>query len=766
MSSDSRSLLRAIRSAFEDLDEVVRFNPKSPAGANADPKALRKGQAALIRHPAVHDKEKAKEITKKGGPDMAFIAHGALKAAGATRRAAKVAQTHGLGREKPSEPEAVAEKPHVAASHEAHAAHREAHGHGETADASRYSAHATIARDAFVKAHDKHVAAAQHLVKAGQRSTAQDHVQMSKDAAHKAMEYHSKAKEWGAEEHGRQHAVGEATQGKEMLFDADHEDPIAHARALSHIANAHSEKKPDEHKEGEFLHAHAQKATYHALKHIVSTHAGEPEAHPDYEKMDTLNRHHRKMAAFHGNQKQAVVASRSYDGVALAEQRRLMGMVSYPTLKESATLAELEDFNDQIKSWQFRQRDLMGLGNQYPSLNEAYEPPSEEDNAGMGNSGGISQGALDVNYQLAADRAARCSTHAHGSGAGGDHETAALAHAAAAKLATSPEKKTEHQALSTHHTVHATRSPEMKMAQVTKRLAGESFNMGVAARQIAEGVDEKVQVTDSPYPAHRSRMANAVKKIGALPGQKRDIAALLKRRHPSGPAKTEANKGKGNRSADWVSQRQHGMPRKELAAMKRDLGHTKGKSAEKGKQQEATDTRDIPQSVKDQAKAIEKNGHRIKKRGGGATTKAGIAYAIAWKHHCKANPGSRHCHKTEDAQGDKVLGKLAKKHGADEPVAPIKKAAVSTLDKLKRKYGEKVEDAASDELKARKARETGNKLGTHYAKAITKAKVKSTLDKLKSKYGEQAEEVEEVDEELMSAVEAAWEGQYGKVAGQ
>ena len=496
MSSESRSLLQAIQSAFDDLDEVVRFNPKAAGGVKADPAALRKGQASFLKHPAVHDKEKAAEIAKKGGPNIPDIAHNALKSAGATRRAAKVASIHGLDvpektkeaqRRAAAEPEDHHDKPHMKASHEAHAAHREAHVHGEVADASRHSEHAKIARNAFKTAHDKHLEAAKHLAKAGQMSTAQDHVSMSKDAAHHAMGYHAKSKEWGDEEHGRHHAVGEAVEGKQMLYDAEHPNPVAHARALSHIANAHSEKKPDDHEQGEFLHAHAQKATYGALKHIVSTHPGEPETHPDYEKMDNLNRHHRKMAALHGNQKQAIVASRSYGGAAMAEQRRLMGMNSYPTLKESVTLADLEDFNIQINDWQFRQRDLMGIGNSYPSLSEVYEAPSEDDNAGMGSSNGTSQGALDVNYQLAADKAMRLSTQAH-SGDMGIHSAAAAAHAVAAKLATSPEKKTEHQALSTHHTVHATRSGETKMAQVQKNIAGESFDMGRVAISTCSGI--------------------------------------------------------------------------------------------------------------------------------------------------------------------------------------------------------------------------------------------------------------------------------------
>lgn len=151
---------------------------------------------------------------------------------------------------------------------------------------------------------------------------------------------------------------------------------------------------------------------------------------------------------------------------------------------------------------------------------------------------------------------------------------------------------------------------------------------------------------------------------------------------------------------------------------------------------------DVPASVKHQARSIEKKAGPFKKRAGGAKTRAGIAHAIAWKHYCKENPGSRHCHQQEasppplpaKAAGSSALAKLGKKFATSD-------AAHDTLAKLRAKHGmEAKEEGAPPPLPAKAA---GNsvlaKLSKKYAASDA---AHDTLAKLRAKHGMEAKEAD------------------------
>ncbi len=640
------------------VDEVVRFDPKAPAGVTQDRASLRKGQAGMIK--SLRKTIQRPDTAKPGGPDAHFLLHQAYKSAGAHKVAARLAGKHS-GSKAPEPPQA---RPHSQASSSAHTASDNAHEHGYAAQQHPSAAAARQARDSHKQAHDLHVHAAKAMHAAGQYAGSQDHVRKAKDHAEKSMQFHQMMGHHAGLEamraaSAKKRAASESVEPwREVFFNENAEDPIAHAHTLSHMANKASQEHPDNHEAASHLHYQAQKATWHALQHISKSE--NPTAHPHYAQMAHLNRHHRKMGFMHTEKHQAqktMVASRdSVGGEAMVEQRRLMGMNPYPTLSEATSLKELDEFEREMRSWRYTQRELMGLENNYPGLNltEVYDPPSEEDNLG----GGLvtkdkSQGLVDVNYQVLADKAARASAIAH-HGSEGNHRAAAQAHAAAAKVATTEKSRAEHEGLARHHELHAGRPPETKVAQVQTKTVGESTE---------------------------------------------DVM------------------------------------------------------------KEAADTRDVPASVKHQARSIEKDGGSFKKRKGGAKTRAGIAYAIAWKNHCRKNPGSRHCNKSEDVQkedahSDSVLAKLAKKHGPEG--SAHKSSASSTLDKLGKKYGkEHKEDRMAagqsfmDRLK-KKGKKTEDAVSTAALDRLSKrhgaeepkhkSAASGVLAKLGKKYGKESKE--------------------------
>jgi hypothetical protein len=791
MASAKISLSEKVRSA---LDELVRFDPKAAPGVNVDRKELRTGQAKLI-----------KSLRKRSGPDAAHILRTSLAAAGAHKAAAKIGATE-PGADKPSVPKGQAA--HTGAMHAAHQATADAHEHGRIADQDKSADAAKVARNSHKSAHDAHLSAAQSLVKAGHYSTSQDHAKLAQDHAAKAMHYHTMAARAGHESGlaamraaARKKAVGEATgefkEWGKVLFNEQHEDPISHAFVLSRTAKDHSTSKPNDHRAGEHLHAQAQKATWHALKHIASQ-ADVPEKHPSYSKMANLNRHHRKMAAKHGDQKSSQVAAESY----MSEQRRLMGFNQYPTFKESVTLADLDDFESDIQSWRYRQRDLMGLESHYPMLNEVYDPSAVE----VKTTKDPSQGLADTNYQVMADQAERASTDAF-KGNSGAHRRAAQAQMAAAKVATNPKAREEHEALAAQHEYHANRSPETEVAQLRSKLGpsgpvigkpgtvkeavfaefAEAFEkmlpearapkMPPRLAQTASDLADKARTSASHLDAKdahekaaeyhrdlvpkmpdfagvhkdRARAHDAkAKEHGklalklALRGESvtevslrakassdrastaKSIRTLRKNAQGGSPFAKFMMKdvvkgmgGKGSRYEDAPlrakdssspSQRssrpfiaksirtlrknaQGGSPFAKV--MMKDV--VKGMGG-KGSRYEAADTRDIPASVKDQARAIEKDGGPLKKRKGGAKTKAGIAYAIAWKNHCKKDPDSRHCSKGESSPPPIEISKAKRK--AFDAIAKYRAtpdAAHDTLAKLRKKHGlEHVEEVDED----------------------------------------------------------------------
>ena len=121
-----------------------------------------------------------------------------------------------------------------------------------------------------------------------------------------------------------------------------------------------------------------------------------------------------------------------------------------------------------------------------------------------------------------------------------------------------------------------------------------------------------------------------------------------------------------------------------------------------------------------------------------------MAYATAWKHFCKENPGSRHCSGKsgavgkvgEDAASDKVLAKLAQKHGAVDVPDANRMAGKSTLNRLKNKFGEQRQRQREDAVSDRALDRLGAK---HGPTGAPKSAAQTTLDKLKRKYkGEDA----------------------------
>ena len=596
-------------------------------------------------------------------------------------------------------------KPHQQAASMAHqaSAHADAmsdkHRYGKIGDEDAFEI-----RDAHKHAHDLHVSAAQALTGAGHHSLAQDHISVARQHASAAAKYHEIHKK---------------------AYSADPGAPSA-ADRLNKIKQGAAQASKKNVMKGAALRAKAP------LSPKLSVAAAAAKA-----KGDRVAGHERGIRAMQGMGKKAVGESREIvepGDQFVTEQRRLMGFNGYSSLAESVTLQKLDQFESDIQSWRYRQRDLMGLESHYPRLSEVYEPPSEEDDfgkAGGSSAGGMtkdpSQGLADVNYQVLADKAERASVKASKEGGVGNHEMAAQAHMAASKLAMSPKSRVEHEALAAHHSYHASRSGETKVAQVRQRVDGGPV-IGVP---------------------------------------------------------TETIKGRAR------------------------IGDITNRTSVGESMTEARDTRDIPKSVKDQAKAIEKDGGPMKKRRGGAKSRAGIAYAIAWKHHCKTNPGSRHCSKSEDAVSDKVLAKLDKKKSNSD-------AALDTLAKLRKKNGMEHREGVeimSPAVRARKAAEKmkagafaakrntrmiatgedkesdkvlaklGKKHGTHDAAL-------DTLAKLRKKHGmEQREDQDDgsqaapysphpplagsagegydtEDEGLMAAVDEAWQAAFGDKAAE
>ncbi len=530
-----------------------------------------------------------------------------------------------------------------------------------------------------------------------------------------------------ASEHGRQ---------ADLSPSADAAKTARNSHKMAH--DAHLAAAGALHKMGHYSMAqdHIRSAKDHAQKAI------------HYHKM--MGHHSGLEAMRSAAQRKKMAAGESVEGTLadMNEQKRLMGYDRYPSLKEAVTLQDLDDFEKEMQSWRYRQRDLMGLESHYPMLSEVYDPPSEEDNVGGGlTTRDTSQGLADTNYQVVKDKADRASLVAF-RGLPGAHREAAQAHRAAAKVATNARDRAEHEALAAKHEYHAFRSPETKLSQVKDKV-------GRAETGRKEG--------DSQYAMPSSTAGGPV--IGVPGGVKEDIygefAAMFRsmlpedKRHPHVGKRVELHPG----TDLWMRGARYGT----VHSVGKD-GHVRVKMDHPGVKKlvrtpadrikfiEAKDTRDIPASVKHQARSIEKDGGPFKKRRGGAKTRAGIAYAIAWKHHCKKNPGSRHCNKSEarqpgampsmmmkgkkmkreDAASDATLARLAKKHGnVDNPHA---QAAHDALRRLAVKHGRK--QAESEYMHPRQALSALSKMRKKDKKGEGPATSASVLGKLAAKYGE------------------------------
>jgi hypothetical protein len=173
----------------------------------------------------------------------------------------------------------------------------------------------------------------------------------------------------------------------------------ASATAHDHGATADSDRRQTAAKVARDSHRKAHDAHVAAAQALTKAgHYSTGQTHIEMARKhaEKANEYHKKAAEYGHEAGIAAMKAKSAAGGGhyskgswVSEQKRLMGYNEYPTLEESVTLAELDEFESEIRSWRWKQRDLMGIENHYPSrrdagLDEAYEPPSEEDNVGEG----------------------------------------------------------------------------------------------------------------------------------------------------------------------------------------------------------------------------------------------------------------------------------------------------------------------------------------------------------------------------------------------
>lgn len=150
-----------------EVDEVVRFNPKTPPGVKKDPEELRKSQASMIR--AL--KSRVQKGTSKDPESDKFRLGTALRDAGAKKSAAKLGQGEHPSSKEPPEHKEPEHKKHArdaeAASSDADSAHLT---HDVSADDAFTAMHAHMTA---IKAHQKAMDAA----KAGHHHSSIQHHQ-------------------------------------------------------------------------------------------------------------------------------------------------------------------------------------------------------------------------------------------------------------------------------------------------------------------------------------------------------------------------------------------------------------------------------------------------------------------------------------------------------------------------------------------------------------------------------------------------------------
>jgi len=354
----------------------------------------------------------------------------------------------------------------------------------------------------------------------------------------------------------------------------------------------------------------------------------------------------------------------------MAEQRRLMGFTNYPTFAESCTLKEVDDFSAQIRDWNWQQRNLMGLGNNYPTLNEAR---------------GQDRGQLMNEHQ---------------------------------------------QALMGRGAPYPSLMESRGEVDEVVRIDPKNFaNKGQVVPSRSDVAAQMKKARQGAFGGHGGGASGATDKPVASPAgstndQRRHTFAVQSK---LAGAKRVASRHVGEEEEVEM----YAETADEVAGMLDRLDELSSKA-------------DVPKMVKKQAHAIEKKPGAIKRKPGGANSRAGVAYATAWKHFCKENPGSRHCSGKsgavgkvgEDAASDKVLAKLAQKHGAVDVPDANRMAGKSTLNRLKNKFGEQRQRQREDAVSDRALDRLGAK---HGPTGAPKSAAQTTLDKLKRKYkGEDA----------------------------
>lgn len=380
------SLVEDIRELFEagEVDEVVRFNPKAPAGVKEDPKKTRQGQVDAIK--AMRDRLKTGKRKDAKGREVdttddekesdKFRLGAAYKAAGAKRRASELG--HDTDAPKKKEPE-----------------HKE----------PEHSKHARDAEAASADAHDSHELAHQ-----------------SADDAFAAM-------------HGHKTAID-----KHMTAMAAAKKAGAHASVQHHQAHIIKHAKKGKEAQGWF----------------------QSHSHDDEKK---------KAANEWNDYFDRVV------GDPMLEQRRLMGFYSEPVVERKAEGTVADMMSKIMRSSSYEQRDLMGLENPYPTLEESRM---------------VSSNAVGAGQHPALDEMASVDELKLGVAGrmGGD----------APMEPEDPKKKKE------------------MPTWLKRKLPGK------------QGQEEAVKLSTSEDPEHREKVAKAVKALKKSPTIKKDIAAFFSRR--------------------------------------------------------------------------------------------------------------------------------------------------------------------------------------------------------------------------------------------
>jgi hypothetical protein len=257
---------------------------------------------------------------------------------------------------------------------------------------------------------------------------------------------------------------------------SSHADELTNNHKYGRIGDDQAHKIRDAHKEAHDKHVQAAAALYKA------GHYGTSRDHQSLAVQHAKHAHHfHEIHKKHG-EKPAKAAGESTEpriSPHMAEQYRLMGLTHYPTLFESTTLEDLEEYELIMGSWRQQQRALMGLERR-PGL-------GEQD----------SDGKKYVNFQVLKDQAQRASMRAFENPSSDRHREAAEAHRVASRNATNEPDRIEHDRMVSYHDVHASRSPQLKYAEVQKKVNSPEYKVA------GEAVDDYSEATGVPDAVKR-----------------------------------------------------------------------------------------------------------------------------------------------------------------------------------------------------------------------------------------------------------------------